>query len=336
MATSQPPIASPEIELTRGREETAPGAQDRASLAPRVTVIIVSYNTKGPLLDCLESLETERRTLPLDVIVVDNNSTDETPFAVATSFPWVHLLVNRENVGFARAVNQGLEFSTGDFVLLLNPDTIVPAGSIAASVQELANHPDTGMLGCKLVRPSGDFDHAAKRGFPTIASALYYFLGLSRRYPESPRLSQYTASHLGIDEPGQVDAINGAFMLVRKEALVEVGAMDERYWLWAEDLDWCKRFWDQGWKVLYWPGVEVTHLKGASVGDHRSTRLNFAFHRSIWLFYAKHHAHEHSSLVSAIVWLGLWSKFVASIVGNAVRRRAGGRGERHRHYGPAR
>ena len=130
------------------------------------------------------------------------------------------------------------------------------------------------MLGCKLVRRDGGFDHACKRGSPTIASAIYYFVGLSRLIPSSRRFAQYTAGHLDVDEAGFVDAVNGAFMLVRRSAAADVGDLDERYWLWAEDLDWCHRFWGRGWKILYWPEVEVLHLKGASVGNHRSLKLN--------------------------------------------------------------
>jgi GT2 family glycosyltransferase len=290
-----------------------------------VSVVIVSYNCKLPLLDCLDSLEAERSEVPLDVVLVDNDSTDDTAYEVASRFPWVQLIVNRTNMGFARAVNEGMRFTSGEYVLVLNPDTVVPPGTIARAVGELERRPEVGMLGCKLMRPDGTFDHACKRGFPTVMSALYYFTGLARAFPRSARFAQYTAAHLAIDETGPVDSVNGAFMLVRRSAAEEVGELDERYWLWAEDLDWCHRFWERGWQVLYWPGAEVVHLKGASVGDHRSFRLNFAFHRSIWLFYAKHHAPQRSALVSVLVWLGLWSKFAGSAIANAVRTRASGR-----------
>jgi GT2 family glycosyltransferase len=176
------------------------------------------------------------------------------------------------------------------------------------------------MLGVKLIRPDGTFDHACKRGFPTIASALYYFFRLNRVRPLSPRFAQYTAGQLGENEAGPVDAINGAFMLVRREAAEQVGPMDERYWLYAEDLDWCHRFWERGWKVLYWPGAEVVHRKGGSSGDMRSWTLNRAFHRSMWLFYAKHYAPRHPKLLSRLVWAGVWAKFGLSAILNAMRR----------------
>jgi GT2 family glycosyltransferase len=289
--------------------------------APIFSVVVVSYNCQEPLRACLRSLDDERMLTPLEVVVVDNDSRDDTAYAVASEFPWVKLVVNRTNAGFAHAINEGVRFTGGEYVLLLNPDTVVPAGAIGRLIGELERRPSVGMLGCKLVRPDGSFDHACKRGFPTVLSALYYFSGLAARFPDSSRFAQYTAAQLGIDETGTVDAINGAFMLVRRSAAEEVGELDERYWLWAEDLDWCQRFWESGWEVLYWPEVEVIHLKSASVGEHRSLRLNFAFHRSIWLFYKKHHAPHRSAVLTALVALGLWSKFVTSAMSNALRAR---------------
>ena len=143
---------------------------------------------------------------------------------------------------------------------------LVPPHAIANALEELERHPDVGMLGVKLVRPDGTFDHACKRGFPTIPSALAYFFRLDRIWPRSERFAGYTAGQLDEDEAGPVDAVNGAFMLVRREAAESVGPMDERYWMYAEDLDWCHRFWKRGWKVLYWPGAEVIHWKGGSSG----------------------------------------------------------------------
>jgi len=281
----------------------------------------VSYACKEALLACLESLELERETLPLEVIVVDNDSRDGTGYAVASQFPWVKLVVNRTNVGFAHAANQATRLAHGDFLLFLNPDTVVSQGTIAASVEELERHHEVGMLGCKLLRPDGSFDHACKRSFPTIAGALYYFTGLTGAWPKSRRFAQYTAGHLDMDETGFVDAVNGAFMLVRRDAAADVGWMDERFWLYGEDLDWCHRFWTRGWKILYWPVVQVIHVKGASAGDHRSLKLNFAFHKSIWLFYAKHHAPQRSPLLSVLVWFGVWSKFLVSTLANRVSAR---------------
>jgi GT2 family glycosyltransferase len=286
---------------------------------PGLSIVIVSYNCVANLTSCLESLAVDDDP-PAEVILVDNASDDGTVARVTDRFPWVRVIANHANMGFAHGMNQGLESARGQALLALNPDTVVPRGAIPAAVAELERHPDVGMLGVKLVRPDGTFDHACKRGFPTISSALYYFVGLSRLRPRSPRFARYTAGHLGEDEAGTVDAVNGAFMLVKREAVDDVGPMDERYWLYAEDIDWCHRFWDKGWKVLYWPGVRVIHRKGGSSGDIRSWALNRAFHRSMWLFYSKYVAPGQPRVVSGLVWLGVWTKFGLSALANAVRR----------------
>jgi GT2 family glycosyltransferase len=305
----------------------------------QLSVVIVSHNCVHALINCLTALEREGAALDLDVLVVDNASRDGSVAAVATRFPWVRLLANRRNVGFASAVNQALRAARPGDVLLLNPDTIVPPGALEAALARLEASPDVGVLSCKLVRADGSFDHACKRGFPTVGSALYYFVGLSRLLPRSRRFAQYTAGHLDPDTPGYVDAVSGAFMLVRGQAMREVGLMDERYWLYAEDLDWCRRFWEHGWRILYWPEIKVLHVKGASAGDHRAFAFNLAFHRSFWLFYAKHYADRHPSSLAAIVWTGIWTKFAASVFVNSLRavsgilsgrtaaRRAGGFGD---------
>jgi GT2 family glycosyltransferase len=301
-------------------EERLLGTGPQATGASRVSVLVVSHNCLGPLVTCLASLEEERDSVPIEVILVDNASSDGTVKAVSQRFSWVRVIGNPGNTGFAHAANQAIDLAAGEYLLVLNPDTTLRPGSISAAVEELERHPDVGMLTCKLVRPDGSFDHACKRGFPSVASAFYYFVGLSRLLPRSPRFAHYTAGHLDRDTANLVDAVSGAFMLVRRTAADEVGTMDERYWLYAEDLDWCHRFWERGWKILYWPHVEVTHIKGASAGDHRSWKLNHAFHRSIWLFYAKHHADRHSPFVSALVWLGIWTKFWISATLNSVRK----------------
>jgi GT2 family glycosyltransferase len=287
-----------------------------------LSVVIVSYECREHLLRCLTSLREAGREVASEVIVVDNASTDGTVPAVRQCFPEVEVVASRRNRGFAWACNRGIERSTGRFILLLNPDTVVPADGLSRAVDALESRPQVGMLGCKLVRPDGRLDKACKRGIPTPLGSLAYFTGLSRLAPRSRRLASYTAGHIGEDETAVVDAVNGAFMLVRREAIDEVGPLDERYWLYMEDLDWCHRFALHGWPVLYWPEVEVVHVKGASSGRQRRWRTNYAFHRGMWLFYRTHEAPGRSLPVTAAVWLGIWSKFALSAVISAMRRGA--------------
>ncbi len=292
---------------------------------PKLSVIVVSFDCCALLQACLRSLEAEREEADLEVIVIDNGSHDGTVEMVAASFSWVELVASDENLGFARANNLGTDRARGEYLLFLNPDTVVPRGALARSVSALEAHPETGMLGCKLVRPDGSLDHACKRGFPTPLSSVYHFVGLTRLLRGSPRFAHYTAGHLDPDEEGRVDAVNGAFMLVRREALNAVGPMDEEYWLYMEDLDWCYRFWQAGWPVVYWPGAEVVHIKGGSSSPHRSWRANYAFHRGMWLFYRKNYMAERSRIVSASVWFGIWLKLGLSATHSfAARRLFGG------------
>jgi GT2 family glycosyltransferase len=289
--------------------------------APRLSVIVVSYNCLTHLRACLDSLAMQHELLPLQVIVVDNASADGTPAAVRDGYPWVELIASPDNNGFSWACNRGIERARGEALLFLNPDTVVRGDALRAATDELASRPEVGMLGVKLRTADGTLDHACKRGFPTPASTLYYFLGLARLFPTSRRFAQYTAGHVGEDDIACVDAVNGAFMLVRREALDQVGGLDEDYWLYMEDLDWCYRFWQAGWQVLYWPKVEVTHLKGGSSGKHRSWKVNHAFHRGMWLFYSKHYRSRRSPLVTAAVFAAVWTKLAVSATRSLLARR---------------
>jgi GT2 family glycosyltransferase len=287
---------------------------------PKLSIIIVSFNCRQLLLECLASVEADQLANAYEVIVVDNASTDGTAEAVAEGFPSAVLLRSETNRGFSAANNEGIEVAAGEHLLLLNPDTRVMQGALSAAVAELDARPDVGMLGVKLVQEDGRLDHAAKRGFPTPLSALAYFLRLSRIFPNSQLATRYTAGHVAEDEIAFVDAVNGAFMLVRREAVTDVGLLDEAYWLYMEDLDWCHRFWDSGWKVLYWPRVSVVHRKGGSSGTSRAWKTNRAFHDGMWRFYKKFRRSDASPIEAAAVFLGIYGRFLCSATVSSIRR----------------
>lgn len=275
---------------------------------PRLSVIVVSFNCVDHVDRCLASLAPERELVDLEVILVDNQSSDGTLDLVRERHPWVEAVDAGGNLGFSRSNNLAMERATGTHLLLLNPDTEIEPGALRAAVEELDRRPEVGMLGCKLVQPNGELDHACKRGFPTPASSLWHFAGLSKARPRSPRFAAYTAGHVDPDEASDVDAVNGAFMLVRREAYEQVGGLDERYWMYMEDLDWCYRFWEAGWRVTYWPGATVMHVKGGSSTKHRSWKANHAFHHGMWMFYDHHYRPKRSLLVTAAVWAAIWAK----------------------------
>ncbi len=289
--------------------------------APALEVVIVSHGAEALLRRCLRSLQAHPIGAgEMQVTVVDSGSHDGTPDMVAREFPEVRLL-RRDNIGFSAANNLVLRESEAAAVLLLNPDTEVYAGTLDAALARLRSEERIGMVGVKLVTESGDLDHACKRSFPTPLSALAHFTGLGRGEGAGAALSQYRATHLGDDDPGEVDAVNGAFMLCRAEAVREVGLLDEGYWLYMEDLDWCHRFWDAGWKVFYEPAGVALHVKGGSSATRRAPRQEIAFHRGMARFYRRFDAPQSNPLLNAAVYAGIGAKLVLSLAITALRSR---------------
>jgi len=284
-------------------------------------VVIVSHGAEALLRRTLGSLrEHPPGRAEMRVTVVDSGSADGAPEMVAREFPEVRL-ERLANVGFSAANNLALRESGADAVLLLNPDTEVYEGTLDAALARLDADPRIGMVGVKLVTESGELDHACKRSFPTPLAALAHFTGVGRGEAAGERLGQYRATQLGDDEAGEVDAVNGAFMLCRAEAVREVGLLDEGYWLYMEDLDWCHRFWDAGWKVFYEPRARALHVKGGSSAGRRAPRQEIAFHRGMGRFYHRFDAPEHNPLLNAAVYAGIGAKLAVSLARTAVSRR---------------
>jgi N-acetylglucosaminyl-diphospho-decaprenol L-rhamnosyltransferase len=276
--------------------------------------VIISYRCEGLLRDCLRSLRDHPPSAGLIVRVVDNASGDGTAEMVRSEFPEVGLIVAPRNIGFGTANNVAIQGGTTPYVLCLNPDTRVTPGALDRLLELMEEHPEVGISGCRLELPNGRVDYAAKRSFPTPVSALGHFTGLGRRR-DSGILAAYRAPEV---ESGPVDAVNGAFMLVRRSALDEVGLFDEGYWMYMEDLDLCYRFAQAGWVTWYEPSATVIHVKAGSSGRVRSPRLNYAFHYGMFRFYRKHYAATRSRLLSAAVYVGIAAKLVLSLARNAL------------------
>ncbi len=257
------------------------------------------------------------------VTVVDSGSPDDTPDMVERDFPEVRLF-RRENIGFSAANNVVLdEVAAGGarLALLLNPDTEVYEGSLDAAVRRIDGGKSIGMVGIKLITESGELDHACKRSFPTPLAAIGHFTGIGRLPGAPAALSQYRAIELDEDEAGDVDAVNGAFMLIRRDALLEVGPLDDGYWLYMEDLDWCRRFHDEGWRVFYEPAGTALHVKGGSSPKRRRPKQEIAFHRGMGRFYRRFDAPKSPALLNFAVYLGIAAKLAVSLAITAIRGR---------------
>ncbi len=285
-------------------------------MTPALDVVVISYRTRELLRACLRSLG-RREAANQHVVVVDNASGDGSAELVAAEFPSVELVAAPRNLGFAAAANAGIARGGAPYVLVLNPDTEVPPETLDALLALMEHRPDVGICGCKLVRPDGRLDHAARRSFPTILGALGHFTGLGRARRAPRPLAQYRAPDV---EAGPVDAVNGAFMLIRRAAVEEVGGFDERYWMYMEDLDLCFRFAQAGWVTWYEPSVTALHVKAAASGRHRSPRLTLAFHSGMARFYRTHLAPRRSPLVNALVYGGIATKLAWALVRNTAAR----------------
>jgi N-acetylglucosaminyl-diphospho-decaprenol L-rhamnosyltransferase len=280
-------------------------------------VVIVSFRSAALLRSCLASLRLHPASAPVRIQVIDNASGDGTAEMLRREFPEVDLTVSQANAGFAAAANQAIAAGFAPYVLLLNPDTELADSVLDRLLAVMDEHPKVGICGPLLQQPSGAVDHAAARSFPTPLSSIGHFLNLSQRRHAPQALRGYAAH---TDRGGPVDAVNGAFMLIRRQALEDVGAFDEGYWMYMEDLDLCYRMREAGWLTWFEPSVSSKHVKGGSTGPYRSLRLNYAFHHGMYRFYRKHYAAEHLAVVNAAVYVGITVKLAVSSVRSAVGR----------------
>jgi GT2 family glycosyltransferase len=255
---------------------------------PDCSVLIVTYCSAADLPLCLGSVRRATHVASYEILVVDNASSDST-VAIASADPGVRLIANRENVGFARANNQGFGEASGRHVLLLNPDAQVQEGAIDRLVAFLDAHPDVGIVGGRVNSPDGTLQRASRRSIPTPMVSLFRLAGLSRIFPNHPAARAYNLEDADPSQTMDVGAVMGAFLLVRREAIEKTGGMDERYFLYGEDIDFCMAVRAAGWRVVYYPEAVVTHQKGASSRQSR-LKANREFHRSMVLFHDKHFA----------------------------------------------
>jgi len=283
-----------------------------ASSGVDVSIVILNYNTRDELRSCLAGLVAEGSSsigggpLTAEVFVVDNASFDGSADMVAAEFPWVRLIRSPHNGGFANGNNQALRLASGDAILVLNPDSLLGRGGLASLYDVLRRHPEAGMVGPKLLRPDGSMHLACRRSFPTPTVALYRMLGLSRIFPHNPRFGRYNLTYVDPDLPIEVDSVCGACVLIRRSVIERVGLLDERFFMYGEDLDWCLRTRQAGWTVRYEPSIVVQHQHGAA-SRKRALRTNFHFFRAMDLFYRKHYVQQYHPLLTGVVRTSIYA-----------------------------
>lgn len=284
-----------------------------------LSVIIVNYNVKHFLEQCLFSVSKAISGLKAEVIVIDNNSADNSVEYLEPKFPEVRFLRNTENLGFAKACNQGLKFAQGRYILFLNPDTIVPENCFHQCIAFLDEHPNTGALGIKMLDGSGKFLKESKRSFPSPLTSLYKLFGLSRLFPRSRVFSKYHLGHLDEDKDHEVDVLAGAFMMIRKEVLGKVGGFDETFFMYGEDVDLSYRIQKAGFSNYYFAGSRIIHFKGEST---RKGSLNYVrlFYKAMSIFVRKHYGGSKAGIFNFLIHIAIWIRAVMTAMGQFIRR----------------
>lgn len=239
---------------------------------PKLSIIVLSYNTKDILRNCLESLKKVEKEVFFEVIVPDNASTNGSPEIVEKEFPWVQLIRTGGNLGFARGNNKARKEAKGEYILFLNSDTIMKPGVLSETIKYLEDHKDVGALSCRLVLANGSLDKDARRRFPTPGISLPRLLGLAKILPNLKSLGKYYYDDIPEDKIQEVEVIQGAYFLTKKEILNKVNWFSEEYFLDGEDIDLCWKIKEEGYKIIYYPEVSIIHLKGASKGKNKAIK----------------------------------------------------------------
>ena len=291
---------------------------------PVLSVVIVTFESQDDISNCIRSvLDSD---VPLEIIVIDNSSCDRTVDRVVQTIhhhPQCQLIRNGRNVGFAKAVNQGIAASQGQYVLALNPDTVVQRDTIRTAIAAIEARPNAALAGCMLLNVDGTEQCGARRYLPTPWRALVRVLKLYRLEKVHPRFRGFLMNSEPVpSEPIEVEATSGAFMLVRRSAIQQVGPLDEGYFMHCEDLDWCVRFRLAGWKILFVPEAKTVHKKGGS-SHARPIRVEFYKHRGMVRFYRKFFRHRYPSILMWAVAIAVWTRFAAKasvlVISNATR-----------------
>lgn len=282
-------------------------------MAIDLSVVILNFNTSGLLKNALESLR-DTKDVNLQIIVVDNASSDDSVSMVKSNFKDVQLIASDKNLGFAGGNNLALAYLKGRYVLFLNSDTTTPPNTLGYLVKYLDEHPDIGVITCRVDLKIGGMDKDCHRGFPTPWASLTNFTGLNKLFPKSKIFNQYHLGYLDLNSIHEVDAVTGAFLMVRKTAADKLGYWDDTFFFYGEDLDFCYRYKKAGWKIVYNPKVNIIHYKGASSGIKKESQSFTAAQletkrriaresvRAMRIFYKKHYEDKYPKLFNWMIY----------------------------------
>lgn len=285
-----------------------------------VSIVIVNWKTPDLLAACLDSIATrDSGHANFEIFVVDNNSGDGSVEMLKERFPNVLLTENPQNVGFAVACNQVIPEATGRYILLLNPDTTITDNAISAMAEFLEARSEVAAVGPKVLNPDGSLQLACRRSFPSVSAAFFRLSYLSKLFPANEKIARYNLTHADPNQELEVDALSGSCMMVRKEVVDEIGLLDEDIFMFGEDIDWCWRIKENGWKVVYIPSSVIYHVHGAS-SRLRPIGATINLHKGMEVFYRKHLAKKYWAVFNLLVYTAIWSRAALFILVNLFRR----------------
>ncbi|MES2628316.1 MAG: glycosyltransferase [Bacteroidota bacterium] len=284
----------------------------------KLSIVIVNYNVEFFLEQCLNSVLIAIKGMDAEVFVVDNNSVDGSVELVRNRFPEVKLIANTDNVGFSRANNQAILESSGEYVLLLNPDTLVQEDTFRKVCDFMDQHPDAGGLGVKMIDGKGNFLPESKRGLPTPAVSFYKIFGLSSFFPRSRTFGKYHLGYLDKEKNHEIDVLSGAFMLLRKSVLDRIGLLDEAFFMYGEDIDLSYRITLAGYKNYYFAETEIIHYKGEST-KKGSLNYVYVFYNAMVIFARKHFSNRNAGLFSFMINMAIWFRASLAVISRLLR-----------------
>jgi len=285
-----------------------------------LSICIVSYQTRDLLRDCLRSIYGTIASLSFEIIVVDNHSEDGTLEMLHDEFPDVRLLVNDHNTGYTRPNNQALRESKGRYVALLNPDTLVKPNAIVELFSFLEMHPEVGIVGPKVLNRDGTLQKQCRRSEARPWDAICYFSGLSRLFPHDKRFAGYLMTYLDEDQTHEAEAVSGSCMMIRREVIDQIGYLDELFFAYQEDTDYCRRARLAGWKVFYNPSAQIIHYGGEGGSKVQPFRSIIEWHRSYYRYFRKNLARDYFFLFNWIYYLAMAIKLIFSLATNFFRK----------------
>lgn len=283
----------------------------------KLTIVIVNYNVKDYLAQCLDSLRLALAGVDAEVVVVDNCSSDGSVEYISSRYPEVRMIASKENLGFARGNNLAIRQTESEYVLLLNPDTVVKEATIRKVLEFMDAHPKSGAAGVEMLNADGTRAPESRRGVPTPMTAFYKFMGLAKRYPNSRRFAKYYMSYLPWDSPQRIEIVSGAFCMLRRKALDEIGLLDEDFFMYGEDIDLSFRILKGGYENWYLP-YPIVHYKGKST-QKSSFRYVHVFYNAMFIFLKKHYS-ESSIFFTLPIKLAIFGTAAMSLCRIQIRK----------------